>query len=101
MLIEFLILVIVGSAFLIVGWLIWKKEKITLIHSYHYSKVSESNKEAYTALVGKGALVMGFGIIMTGIIDLITRTGWGWVVFGISFAVGLGCMIYAGLRYSR
>ena len=36
MLIELIILLIIGIAFLVIGWLIWKKEKITLIHEYHW-----------------------------------------------------------------
>ena len=101
MIAEFILLSVIGIAFLGIGWLIWKKEKITLIHSYHYDKVSDTNKGAYTALVGKGALIIGTGIIITGIIDLVTQTGWGWIVFGVSFIVGLGFMICAGMRYNR
>lgn len=101
MIAEFIILFLVGTAFVIVGWLIWKKEKITLIHNYHHDKVSEEDKGAYTALTGKGALIIGAGIIVTGLVDLITGTGWGWIVFGISFSAGLALMITAGLRYNR
>lgn len=93
-LLQFILLLTIGIVFLVIGWLIWKKEKITLIHSYHYNKVSDTNKRAYTALVGKGTLIIGTGIIVTGIIDLITQTGWGWIVFGVSFFVGLGFMAY-------
>lgn len=67
MLIEFILLLAIGIVFLVIGWLIWKKEKITLIQSYHYNKVSDTNKRAYTALVGKGTLIIGTGIIVTGI----------------------------------
>ena len=101
MIVEFIILLAIGIAFLVIGWLVWKKEKITLIHSYHYDKVSNTDKSAYTALVGKGTLIIGIGIIITGIIDLITQTGWGWIIFGASFIVGLGFMILAGIRYNR
>lgn len=101
MIIEFVLLLAIGIAFLVIGWLVWKKEKITLIHSYHYDKVSDTDKGAYTALVGKGTWIIGTGIIITGIVDLITQTGWGWIVFGVSFIVGLGIMILAGIRYNR
>lgn len=101
MIVEFVLLLAVGIVFLVMGWLIWKKEKITLIHSYHCDKVSDANKGAYTALVGKGTLIIGVGILVTGVIDLMTQTGWGWIVFGVSFIVGLGFMIFAGIRYNR
>ena len=101
MLIELIILLIMGIAFLIIGWLIWKKEKITLIHEYHWDKVSEENKAAYTAMIGKGTLLIGIGMILTGVIDYLTHTGWGWVSFGACFIIGLTLMILAGIRYNR
>ena len=33
--------------FLVLGYLVWIKEKITLFHSYHYDKVTEENKKAF------------------------------------------------------
>ena len=101
MLLELIFLGIIGVVFVIVGWLVWQKEKINLIHSYHYERVTEEDKKPYTAIMGKGTIVIGLGIIYTGTIDFITQTGWGWIVFGICFVIGLGCMIYAGLKYNR
>ena len=46
--------------------------------SPHYKNVAEADKKEYTALMGKGAIIIGIGIILTGIIDFITQTGWGW-----------------------
>lgn len=77
MLLELIVLSIIGIIFLIVGWSIWKREKINLIHDYHYKNVAEADKKEYTALMGKGAIIIGIGIILTGIIDFITQTGWG------------------------
>ena len=34
-------------AFIYLGCLMWKKEKITLLHSYHYDKVSPSDKRFF------------------------------------------------------
>ena len=83
MLLELNVLSIIGIIFLIVGWSIWKREKINLIHDYHYKNVAEADKKEYTALMGKGAIIIGIGIILTGIIDFITQTGWGWTAFGV------------------
>lgn len=35
-----------GIIFCLLGYLIWKKQKITLLHDYHYDKVSTEDKEA-------------------------------------------------------
>ena len=53
MLLELIVLSIIGIIFLIVGWSIWKREKINLIHDYHYKNVAEADKKEYTALMGK------------------------------------------------
>ena len=100
MLLEFIVLSVIGIIFLIIGWLIWKREKINLIHNYHYENVAEADKKAYTALMGKGAVTIGIGIILTGIIYFITQTGWGWIAFGGCFIGGLGLMVYAGMKYN-
>ncbi len=85
MLLEFIVLSVIGIVFLIIGWLIWKWEKINLIHNYHYENVAEADKKAYTALMGKGAVTIGIGIILTGIIDFITQTGWGDCIWRLSY----------------
>ena len=100
MLLELIVLLIIGIIFLIVGLSIWKREKINLIHDYHYKNVAEADKKEYTALMGKGAIIIGIGIILTGIIDFITQTGWGWIAFGGCFVGGFGLMVYAGMKYN-
>ena len=51
MLLELIVLLIIGIIFLIVGWFIWKREKINLIHDYHYKNVADADKKEYTALM--------------------------------------------------
>lgn len=58
MLFKLIILLLVGALFIWLGILIWKKEKISLIHFYHYTKVKAEDKNAYTALMGKGVFVI-------------------------------------------
>ena len=40
MLLGLIIEFLVGILFLYLGFLIWKKEKITLLHDYHYKRYS-------------------------------------------------------------
>ncbi len=98
---ELILLTAVGTLFCIFGWKIWKKEQITLIHDYHYKKVNDSDKKAYTTLMGKAMLIMGVGMYLTGIIDFITFTFFGWVAFGVSFICGLIMMILAQIKYNK
>ncbi len=101
MLVELFILLPVGILFVALGLLIWKKEKITLIHDYHWDRVKNEDKPAYTALIGKGVLIIGIGAILTGIIDAVTNTGWGWLAFIAGFVAGVVLFLRAQFGYNR
>lgn len=98
---ELLVLVMVGILFLYLGWQIWKKEKITFIHDYHHKKVKDIDKKAYTGQMGKAMLVIGAGTILTGMIDFITVSLFGWWLFAIGFLIGLVMMIHAQIKYNH
>ena len=57
----------VGILITVLGWLIWKKEKINLMHDYHDNKVSAENKQAFCKLSGIGLVVIGIGLLISGI----------------------------------
>lgn len=98
---ELILMLMLGSLFVFLGWRIWKKEQVTLIHDYHYTKVSEEDKKPYTEKMGKAMLFMGIGMYLTGIINFISRTGYGWFVFGICFISGLVIMVFAQIKYNH
>ena len=56
---ELVFMILLGVLFIYIGWRIWKKEHITLIHSYHYSKVKDRDIKPYTSAVGKAVIIMG------------------------------------------
>lgn len=74
---------------------------ITLLHDYHYDKVSAEDKKAFCTLSGVGVLVIGVGIFITGILIEITDSPWSFIAFAIGFVLGLGMLICAGIRYNR
>lgn len=94
-------MLLVGSLFFYLGWQIWKKEKIALIHDYHHKKVQNTDKKAYTKQIGKAMLVIGSGIILTGIVDFFTDSLWGWCIFGLGFSIALLMMIHAQIKYNH
>ena len=96
--------IIVGSAgiiFVLLGYLIWKKQKISLLHEYHYDKVSAENKEVFCALSGKGVVTIGVGMIITAVIIGITDSPWSFIVFAIGFVIGMIMLAYAGRKYNQ
>ena len=37
----------IGLLFVYLGFLLWVKEKINIMHDYHYTKVKETDKKAH------------------------------------------------------
>lgn len=97
---EFVVTIIAGVILLVLGWQIWKNDKITLIHRYHYKNVRDENKKAYTTEIGMAAIIIAIGIILTGIVDYTTQSVYGWYVFLFSFAVGVILIIHAQIKYN-
>ena len=99
-LLELILMILVGALFLALGWLIWKREKIALIHSYHYTRVSTENKKPYTERMGKACILMGIGALLCGVVDFATKTAYGWICFTVCFLWGLGMMARAQKKYN-
>ena len=91
---------IVSILLLVIGWLLWKKEKISLLHDYHYDKVSPENKKAFCILSGLGLICMGIGLGITAVILGITNSLLSFIPSAFGFAIGLLLLIYAGKKYN-
>ena len=87
--------------FIYLGCMMWKKEKITLLHSYHYDKVSPSDKKVFCKISGWGVIFIGIGLLVTAIIIAITDSALSFIAFALGFVVGLALLIYAGAKYNR
>ena len=98
---ELLLYSAIGIVCVILGVLIWKKEQITLIHSYHYENVSDKDKKSYTAKIGKAMIVLGVGLCLTGMINTVFKTQFGLFAFGISFIIMLVMVIQAQSKYNK
>lgn len=95
-----IILGFIGIVFVTLGYLVWRKEKISLLHDYHIDKVTAENKKAFCRISGIGIIVIGMGLLITGVIIGVTDSAWSFIVFAMGFFVGLAMLIYAGLRYN-
>ena len=76
--------------FIYLGCLMWKKEKITLLHSYHYDKVSQSDKKVFCKISGWGVIFIGIGLLVTAIIIGITDSALSFIAFCIRICCGIG-----------
>lgn len=92
---------LLGVVFEVLGWLIWKKQKISLLHDYHYDRVSEGNKADFCRLSGLGVGIIGAGLLITAVLIGITDSAWSFVAFAAGFCAGIALLIYAGSKYNR
>lgn len=99
--IFFLIMEVCSALFLYLGFLLWKKEKITIMHDYHYTKVKKEDKKAYTSIMGKAMIVMGIGMSISGIIGVFTDSVKSGIPFGVAFIIGICMMTYGQIKYNR
>lgn len=96
-----IILTLIGVLFVVLGWLIVKKEMISLFHDYHYDKVSPENKTAFCRLSGSGILVMGLAMVASGICIAITDSRYSLIMLAIGFVAGLAMLIVSGAKYNH
>ena len=99
MLIGFLIELAVGLLCIVEGLLIWKKQKVSLLHDYHYKNVKEEELPAYARRIGIGLIVIGVGLCVTGVLNLLEPPLW-WLAMLLGFAAGLTVMHRAQKRYN-
>ena len=89
----------VGALLIILGVLLWKKQKITLLHDYHYKHVKKEDIPAYTGQMGMGLMIIGAGICITGLLSLGNSPLW-WVPLAAGFVLGIILMYRAQKKYN-
>lgn len=89
----------VGLLCIILGLMLWKKQKISLIHSYHYKNVKKEDVPAYTRLMGIGLILIGVGICITGVLNLLYLSLW-WVPLLVGFVMGFIIMNKSQKKYN-
>ena len=89
----------VGFSCIILGMLIWKKQKVSLIHDYHYRNVKDADIPAYSKSIGIGLTIIGAGVCIAGILDLFKLPFW-WIAMPAGFIIGLVMIIGAQRKYN-
>lgn len=79
---------LIGAVLEWTGRLVWKKQKISVLHDYHRRHVSPEDVPAYSAAIGKALCLLGGGLQAAGLANFLTRSGWGWIC-------GAGCFIWS------
>lgn len=95
-----IVLGVIGIVFVTVGLLIWRKEKITLLHEYHRDRVAKEDRKAFCTISGWGILAIGIGILATAVLLAVTESALSFLAFAAGFAVGLSLLIHGGKQYN-
>ena len=99
MIIGVIINLAVGVALVILGLLLWNKQKVSILHDYHYKNVKNEDIPAYTRQMGIGLIVIGTGIIIAGLLNLAYSSLW-WVSLLAGFVLGLIVIYRAQKKYN-
>ena len=89
----------VAVACLVLGLLLWTKQKVSVLHDYHYKNVKREDIPAYARQIGIGLMIIGVGIGVTGILNLLYSAFW-WVPLVLGFVIGIIVIIKAQKKYN-
>ncbi|MBQ7064968.1 MAG: DUF3784 domain-containing protein [Firmicutes bacterium] len=97
--VGFLIELIVGLSIIALGLLIWLKQKVNLLHDYHYQHVKPEDIPAYAKVIGIGLSIIGLGICVTGFLNLFESRQW-WIPLVVGFIAGIIVMHRGQKKYN-
>ena len=87
--------------FIVLGGLIWRKQKMNLIISQQCEKVSEDNKQAYCRLFGIGIVVIGAGFGLSGVFTVLLQSVLAFIPMTVGLLSGIVMVISAVVKYNR
>ena len=90
----------VGILLIVLGLVMWKKQKINLLHDYHYKNVQPQDVPAYTRAMGIGLIVIGAGLCVTGVLCCFVRGPVSLIALVPGFVCGLILLHKAQMRYN-
>ena len=89
----------VGILCIVLGAVLWKKQKVSLVHEYHYKNVKKDDIPAYTRLLGIGLIAIGAGICVAGLFNWLESSFW-WIPMLVGFIAGFAVMNKAQKTYN-
>lgn len=88
MIVEFCITLPIGLLCIVLGLVVWLRQKIDLIHAYHCRRVKPEDVRAYTRLWGIALVILGVCICAVGVVNWLLATEIGWSFMAVGFLVG-------------
>ena len=100
MLIGLIVFLGVAILFFVLGWLLWKKQRIDLVNAWHTRNVKKEDVPAYTRLMGLSLIAIGAGCLVTGIVACILEETLGWIALPAGFVAGFALIWTAQKKYN-
>ena len=97
---EFIIQIIVGL-FLIVAGIFNMKGNISLLHSYHKTRIKEEDIKPFGKKVGIGSIIIGLTIILAGLFTILNYADISNVILIVGFVIGFIVIFYALFKYNK
>ena len=97
---ELIVEIIMGLFLLFISYQIGIKGNIALLHGYHYTKLEPKDKKKFTKKVGIGTLLVGIGILIMPIINLIAHSELGYYIGLALIVVGVLYIICIIVKYN-
>ena len=98
---------LVGAICIVIG-ISNRKGNVSMLHSYHRSRVSEENKLPFGKLVGLGMIIVGVSLIVMGAMTFLASSlsqsiyaTIGSVCLISGLVLGLGITFYAMIKYNK
>ena len=90
----------VGALIAVFGLLIWKKQKLSLLHDYHYKNVKPEDAAAYAKQMGIGQILIGAGLCLTGVLRLFTDSWFAWTGLVLGLVCGVWVIHKAQMKFN-
>lgn len=98
---ENILLFLMGCFCIWLGYKVWFKEQITLLHASRYARVKDENKKAFCRTSGFGIILIGVAAVSVILVTLITASLWGLLILFAGLAAGIAILVYADKKYNR
>ena len=73
---------------------------ISTLHWYHRKRIAESDIPAFGKAVGTGTVIIGAGLIVSGVLSLL-KIKFAEIILIAGVIVGLPIMLYAIIKYNK
>ncbi|MDD8048237.1 MAG: DUF3784 domain-containing protein [Thomasclavelia sp.] len=96
-----IVMIIIGVLMLVIGYLLVFKQKINLLHSYHYKRVQEKDKPTVCRYTGLGNIIIGIGMIVEPIFAYLISETVGLIICCVFVGVGVIIAVLVIMKYNN